>query len=488
MLGLAHHRVRSAEHPASRIQHRAWLVAIFAFLALANLSAGAVLAQEETDNSAEPVSYYRDVWPILQRRCQGCHQPAKAGAQLVVTRFDLLLKGGEEGPVIEPGDPFESLLVEMIEGEEPLMPQNQAPLSNSQIAIIKRWIAEGAKDDTPPAAKDPIDPDHPPVYRSSPVISAVAYSPDGQTLAVSGYREVLLHRADGSGLLRRLVGLSHRIESLAYSPDGKILAAIGGAPAQFGEVQLWDTETNKLVRSEMLGYDVFYGASFSRDGKRLAFGSADKTARIIDVATGKQLVKIDQHEDWCFGAAFSSDGKYVVTPGRDRHLKLMESDTGSFIDNITSITPGVLGGPLYCVARHPQKNQFLTGGEDGIPKLYRMLRTKARKIGDDFNLIRNYPKQPGRITSLAFSKDGSKLAVGSFGGEVGVYQVGDAKEVAVLRPNNGAVHTVAFHPDGTQLAVGGFDGRVRLFDIASGELEISFVPVPVAAKLASQVR
>src|SRR5262249_31495774 len=195
------------------------------------------------------------------------------------------------------------------------------------------------------------------------------------------------------------------------------LAAVGGAPARFGGVQLWGVGSNKLRHSEMLGYDVFFGARFLPDGTQLAFGSGGKSGRIVDVGSGQQEGRVDQHDDWCFGAAFSLDGKHIVTPGRDRHLKLMESATGSFIDNITSITPGVLGGPLYCVARHPQKDEFLTGGEDAVPKLYQMLRTKGRQIGDDFNLLRNYEKQPGRVTCGAFSKDGSLLVVGSLGAE-----------------------------------------------------------------------
>jgi len=65
------------------------------------------------------------------------------------------------------------VLVEQITGDPPAMPKNAAPLSPPEVDLIKRWIAEGAKDDTPPAAKDPIDQEHPPVYRAAPVISAL---------------------------------------------------------------------------------------------------------------------------------------------------------------------------------------------------------------------------------------------------------------------------------------------------------------------------
>jgi mono/diheme cytochrome c family protein len=441
-------------------------------------------AQQSAGKSA---SFHNEVHQILQRKCQGCHQPAKANGKLVLTTFEHLMKGGEGGAVIEPGKPDESPLVEQISGNPPAMPKNAPPLSSKEVDLIKRWIAEGAKDDTPPAAKDPIDQDHPPTYAAPPVISALAYSPDGNTLAVSGYREVLLHKADGSSgsmPTKRLVGLSHRIESIAYSPDGKTLAVVGGQPAVFGEVQLWDAEKYKLKHSDVLAYDVLYGVNFSPDGQLIGMGCADKSARLVDVETGKQKVRIDQHDDWCFGTAFSLDGKHVVTPGRDRHLKLMESATGSFIDNVTSITPGVLGGPLYFVARHPTKNEFLTGGDDGVPKLYQMLRTKGRQIGDDFNLVRNYEKMPSRLICGAFSKDGTKLVVGGMG-EARVYQFDDAKLLAKLTGQRGGVFAVSFHPNGTQVATGGFDGQVRIYDAASGSLVTSFVPVPIDSQVAT---
>ncbi len=85
-----------------------------------------------------------------------------------------------------------------------------------------------------------VDAKHPPVYALPPVITALDYSPDSQLLAVSGYHEVLLHKADGTGLVGRLVGLSERINAIAFSPDGKQLAVAGGSPGRFGEVQVWD--------------------------------------------------------------------------------------------------------------------------------------------------------------------------------------------------------------------------------------------------------
>lgn len=304
-------------------------------------------AQAALAANAGPVSYHKEIWPVLQAKCQGCHQPAAPGGQLAVTTYALFLKGGEHGAAFVSGKPEASIVLEHLTGKRTLMPKGGPPLPNTDIALFRRWITEGAKDDTP-TEKDPIDAAHPPVYTAPPVITALAYAPDGKTLAVSGYREALLHHADGSGLIARLIGKSHVLESLVYSSDGKILAAVGGAAARFGEVQFWDTATDKLINAAQIGYDTLFGASFSPDGKALAFGCADNSVRIVTVPDGKQTLKFDNHSDWVFATAFSMDSKNLISASRDQAVKLTLADSGSFIDDLNTHASA-----LRCLVRNP---------------------------------------------------------------------------------------------------------------------------------------
>jgi mono/diheme cytochrome c family protein len=466
-------------------------------------------AKKDRDMASGPVSYYKQVRPIFQQHCQGCHQPAKAEGGFVMTAYaDLLKAGDQEQPGIVPGNVSKSLIVAQItsqRGKPPAMPRGKDPLAGREVEMIKRWIAEGARDDSPASTRDRVDMDHPPIYLSPPVITALAYSPDSKLLAVSGYHEILLHKADGSGLEARLVGLSERVQALAFSPDGKWLAAVGGSPGRFGEVQLWDVVRRRLKLSLSLTFDTIYGVSWSHDGTRIAFGCADNSVRAIDAQTGKQVLYQGGHDDWVFGTVFSREDEYIISVSRDMSMKLTEVPTQRLIDNVTSITPGVLKGGLAGLDRRPLKDkkmakvppdtpgvppkvydEVICGGADGTPRLYKIHRETARKIGDDDNRLRQYEAMPGRIYALAFNADGSLFVAGSSfngAGEVRVYKTADGKLVK-CEGQHGAVYAVAFRPDGKAVASAGFDGKVRLNDPQNGKLIREFSPCPMKAATA----
>jgi hypothetical protein len=438
--------------------------------------------------AAGKVSFHKEIRPILRKHCQGCHQPAKAQGEYELVSFAGLLKGGQSQlAAVVPGNPDESFLLDQIEpsGDTAEMPKDQPPLARAEIDLISRWIAEGAGDDSPPRDGPLIDADHPPVYVSTPVVTSLDYSPDGNLLAVSGYHEVLLHQADGSAIAARLVGLSERIESAIFSPDGKYLAVTGGSPARFGEVQVWEVEKRELALSLPVTFDTIYGASWSADGRLIAFGCADKSVRAIEAATGKQVLFQGAHNDWVLDTVFSKSATHLISVSRDMSMKLIEVATERFIDNITSITPGALKGGLISVDRRPNEEQVVVGGADGMPKLFRIFRPmdKPRQIGDDFNLIRNFDPLPGRVYAVRFNKDGSRIAAASSlngTGEVRIYETETGRLVSRHEAKSG-MYAIAFHPTEPKVAASGFDGLVRLIDAETGALIREFSSVPMAS-------
>src|SRR5260221_13768625 len=90
-------------------------------------------------------------------------------------------------------------------------PREPPPLTADEIALITKWIVEGAKDDTPMSTKPQYDAEHPPLYVAAPVLRCIEYSPKGDLLAIDGYHEVVLHKPDVIRLIARLVAHTWRI-------------------------------------------------------------------------------------------------------------------------------------------------------------------------------------------------------------------------------------------------------------------------------------
>src|SRR5579883_868624 len=172
--------------------------------------------------AAQSISFEKQVRPILTRSCAGCHQPAAKQSGLSLASYAEFQKGGNKGAGFTPGDPDKSVIIAYLTGAvKPQMPFGGKPLPDDQIELIRQWIREGAKDDSTATGGVTV-PKGPIVYHAPPVITAIAISPDGQTLAVSGYHEILLEKLGGE-IVARLPGLSERLHTLIFTPDGKTL-------------------------------------------------------------------------------------------------------------------------------------------------------------------------------------------------------------------------------------------------------------------------
>ncbi len=192
-------------------------------------------------------------------------------------------------------------------------------------------------------------------------------------------------------------------------------------------------------------------------------------------------------------------------------VKLTEVETERFIDNVTSITPGALRGGINSLAMHPTKDEVLVGGSDGVPKIYRIFRETKRVIGDDANLIRQFPAMTGRIFSVSMNADGSRfVAVSTLDGSSSVrvfpYEfVGEvpadahaarakpaaerndqekklvqqfasktSDPVVTLELPGISLYTAAFHPTTNLVALAGSDGMVRLLNQDTKTIEATF--------------
>jgi WD40 repeat protein len=442
-------------------------------------------AKPAAARGTKPVSFIRDVAPILVENCIACHNPRKSESKYVMTTFAQLAKGGQqgEGITLEPGKPDESYLVEMIGPEgQPRMPYKQDPLAPEKIATIERWVAEGARyDGTAPTEDWTIllrktqQVTIPAAYPVTVPITALEFSRDGTAIAASGYHEITYWKTANGTLDRRQSGLAERVYGITYSPDGKWMATASGDPGIFGAVKLWLAEPGgggKPVRDLVETQDVVFAVAFSPDSKKVATAGADRTIRVVEVETGKLLTPIEDHADWIFAIAFSPDGKRLASASRDKTSKVFDLEKKESLVTF----PGH-AQPVYTVSFAPDGKSVATGGEDN--------RIRIWNPDSDGKQIREIGGFGGTVFQLRYAPDGQTLAACSADKIVHVFKANGSQHRR-LQGHKDWIYSLAISHDGKTLASGSWNGEVRLWNLADGRLIRSLIAAPGYKPVATQ--
>lgn len=415
------------------------------------------------------VSFAKSVAPIFAQRCVACHNARTAKGRLNMETYANLMKGGESGEVVLAHKPGDSNLQIQIEAGE--MPKDADPLTPEQIAVVKKWIETGARLDagvSPTAAlitimPKPIQPPPPEAYRVPVPVMAVAFSPDGNLVATSGYREVILWNAADGQLVRRISNLAERPHDIEFTPNGEQLAVAAGTPGQLGEVKLFTVADGSLAADLFTTDDEVFSVAISPDGGRIAATCADRSVRVYDLATKQRLTFIEDHADWVMDVAWSPDGTKLATASRDKTAKVFDAKTGDALATFNGH-----GQPVFGVGFLPDGSQVVSGGRDNKLRVWNVSDAKqAREIGG-FG---------GEVFRLVVTPDGHSLAT-SADKQVRLHKLADGSQVRAFAGHNEWVYAVAPHLASKRLVTGSHDGEVRVWNYEDGKTTLNFIAAP----------
>jgi WD40 repeat protein len=262
----------------------------------------------------------------------------------------------------------------------------------------------------------------------------------------------------------RLRGHRDKVTAVAFSPSNRLIASGSGDRT----VKLWDAATGKELRTLEGHQGRVTGVAFSPDGKRLATSSADRTVRVWDTATGKELLSFLGHCGPVTCLAFSPDGRHIASGSEDTIVYIWEADSGRTTQEFTAHHQ-----PIRAVAFSPDSRKVASIGEGQRGDLIVWDITSKQIIIEEIG---------GTWTSAAFDPKGRHLATGEAGTVVivankrtfrkpaiQIWDLGTRRRIQSLEGHESIITQVAFRRDGKHLVSSGVDQTVRVWEVATGK-------------------
>ena len=257
-----------------------------------------------------------------------------------------------------------------------------------------------------------------------------------------------------------LRGHAAGVSSVDFSPDGRRM--LSGSEDK--TVKVWDTATGREILTLRGHRGLVLSVAFSPDGQRILtaggeWGSGEKLgeAKVWDTATGQLLLDFEGHRYCVWAAAFSPDGQRIVTGAGDwaygpGEAKVWDARTGDEIFTLKTHAKTVRG-----VSFSPDGRRIVTSGED--TKMWNA------ETGQPLFTVKLHLSG---VRSAAFSPDGGRVLTSSLDQTAKVWDAATGEELLTLSGHTDMVTSARFSPDGKRIVTGSSDQTVKVWDAATG--------------------
>ena len=294
-------------------------------------------------------------------------------------------------------------------------------------------------------------------------LSSLAFSADSTLIAVGasdGTGKVIVWRlADvlilQNFIVRRTNGSTPIITAVTFSPDGLLLATGDDEAAR-----VWRVLDGASVATIPGGVSQL---DFTADGASLVVGGSDSALRLWSVPSGSPSPYAPGHTAAVTAVAYSPSGSLVASSSGDPTIKIRNATDGKVVATLTGHS-----GAVNSIAFSPTGSLLVSGGSDNKVIVWDMTSlSQVRTLSGHTNAVRG----------VAFSPDGSLVASGSDAPEqaVKLWTVSSGANTRTLIGSAAGVSSVAFSPDGQTIAAGSQAGVGRLWNVATGSIARSYL-------------
>ena len=271
-------------------------------------------------------------------------------------------------------------------------------------------------------------------------VTGVAVSADGR-LAVSASMDATLKLWDvESGReLRTLQGHSDAVWAVALSGDGRLAVSASAD----NTLKVWELGSGRELRS----LRCHFPSAWSKDA-RLAVSA--RTVKVVDSVPRRRPQRaLPGHSHWVNAVAVMPDGRLAVSASQDKTLKVWELGSGRELRTLTGHTDHVNG-----VAVTPDGQRAVSASGDRTLKVWELASGRA---------IHTFTSYTDSVNGVAVSGNGTRVASASEDQTVTIWDMEDGRELITLAAHDGAVYSVAWPLDGKRLLSGGADGIIQVY-------------------------